>query len=311
MGDQSKQNMAGFILQTMAGNIKIIEPKDNFQKVSKDIIFNDCVDALTLGIYVKILTLGKKWELNIKGLASVLRLSDAKIKYSLNLLEKVGYIRRVHIQGDNGRFVGFDYYVGAVPFPEDERTDLVATHSSNHPKNQPLENPTDGKTNGRKNQLMENQGDINREYTANRNNTTNEDTKVYTSSRPARFDFYKALRELGVSQEVADAWMQVRKAKKAVNTEIAFNAIAKEIAKAGKPADTCIRLAVEKSWCGFKAEWLENDAARSTRSTCSAPGMERNTRTRSTGTAAAMENMLALGREMFGPQFNNPTYDEQ
>lgn len=152
----------------------------------------------------------------------------------------------------------------------------------------------------------------NLEVENNKDNTpSNEGINTIIPPTPKKFDFRQALVGLGVSQEVADAWMQVRKAKKAVNTEIAFNAIAKEIAKAGKPADACIRLAVEKSWCGFKAEWLENDAARSTRSTCSAPGMERNTRSRSTGTAAAMENMLALGREMFGPQFNNPTYDEQ
>ena len=56
----------------MAGNIKIIEPHENYQKVAKSIIFNEKVDALTLGIYVKVLCLGKKWELNIKGLASTL-----------------------------------------------------------------------------------------------------------------------------------------------------------------------------------------------------------------------------------------------
>lgn len=120
---------------------------------------------------------------------------------------------------------------------------------------------------------------------------------------PKKFDFRKALLGLGVSQEVADAWMQVRKAKKAVNTEIAFNAIAKEIAKTGKPADACIRLAVEKSWCGFKADWMEN-AENPSRT---APGMARPARGR--GTAAAMENMLEMGKRIFGSPV--PAYDEQ
>jgi len=118
-----------------------------------------------------------------------------------------------------------------------------------------------------------------------------------------RFDFRQALVGLGVSQEVADAWMQVRKAKKAVNTEIAFKAVAKEIAKTGKPADDCIRLAVEKSWCGFKAEWMQN---------AQAPAVQHPASRRSAGrgTSAATDNMLALGRVLFGTPIS-PVCDEQ
>ena len=71
------------------------------------------------------------------------------------------------------------------------------------------------------------------------------------------FDFRKELETLGVSSEVAEAWLQVRKAKRAVNSRIAFDKVAREVAKSGKSADECIRTAVERSWSGFEASWLE------------------------------------------------------
>lgn len=79
---------------------------------------------------------------------------------------------------------------------------------------------------------------------------------------PTPFDFRKALMSAGVAPEVVDAWMQVRKAKKAVNTRIAYEGVMREIALAetqGYSATDCIRVAVEKSWCGFRWSWMENE----------------------------------------------------
>lgn len=125
-----------------------------------------------------------------------------------------------------------------------------------------------------------------------------ESNNISINPKPQKFDFRKALLSAGVEPEVADAWLQVRKAKKAVNTEIAWKAIEKEIAKTANTANECIRYAVEHSWCGFKAEWCETATART-----STPGPGRSPRRNNT------EDLLALGAEMFGPQ---PTpYDEQ
>lgn len=109
----------------------------------------------------------------------------------------------------------------------------------------------------------------------NIDNTPNGVSISIKSPTPLKFDFRRALLEAGVEPEIADAWMQVRKAKKAVNTEIAWKAIEREIAKTANTANECIRYAVEHSWCGFKAEWCENATARSTRP---ATGTERNAR---------------------------------
>ena len=172
----------------MAGNIRIIEPTENYQKVSKGIIFNRDIDALTLGIYVKVLCLGKEWELNIQGLAKALNLSEAKIKTAFSLLERAGYVKRIHIKDEsNGRFLGFDYHIGAVPFPEEERTDLVATHGRNEPnttKTQRMENPTAGKSNGWKSQPMENREDIYRDNIKDRDNIKKRDKKEFVPPTP-------------------------------------------------------------------------------------------------------------------------------
>lgn len=76
------------------------------------------------------------------------------------------------------------------------------------------------------------------------------------------FSFKNELLGLGVSVEVADAWLAIRKRKKAVNSEIAFKGIQREIEKSGLTADQAIRIAVEKSWCGFEAAWLDKPSTK-------------------------------------------------
>ena len=81
---------------------------------------------------------------------------------------------------------------------------------------------------------------------------------INISSIKGRFDFLKSLIALGVQEQTARDWMQVRKEKKASNTETAFRKIAQEIGKSGASAEDCIRMSAECSWAGFKAEWMHN-----------------------------------------------------
>ncbi len=73
------------------------------------------------------------------------------------------------------------------------------------------------------------------------------------------FNFKKSLIELGVSKEVASDWMEVRRKKKASNTETAFKTLVNEINKTGRSPNECITEAVARSWQGFKAEWITNN----------------------------------------------------
>lgn len=89
------------------------------------------------------------------------------------------------------------------------------------------------------------------------NKEDNKDINI-SSSIKGRFDFLKSLIALGVKEQTARDWMQVRKEKKASNTETAFRKIEQEIAKSGASAEDCIRMSAECSWAGFKAEWMHN-----------------------------------------------------
>jgi hypothetical protein len=72
------------------------------------------------------------------------------------------------------------------------------------------------------------------------------------------FDFKKELLNLGINKQVVSDWLDVRKAKKARNTETAFKGLLKQIELSGLTANECITIAVEKSWQGFDAKWLQN-----------------------------------------------------
>ena len=85
-----------------------------------------------------------------------------------------------------------------------------------------------------------------------------EDKSSSNINKKVRYDFKKALMEIGVSEQTAKDWMEVRKAKGAANTETSFKGIQREISKSGISAEECITIAVENSWRGFKAEWVFN-----------------------------------------------------
>ena len=76
------------------------------------------------------------------------------------------------------------------------------------------------------------------------------------------FTFKNALLELGVDKKIVDDYLKVRKTKNAVNSETAFNAITSEIALTNKTANEIITICVERSWSGFKAEWIKEDISK-------------------------------------------------
>lgn len=101
------------------------------------------------------------------------------------------------------------------------------------------------------------------------------------NNKGKRFDFKKSLIEIGVSPEVADDWMQVRKAKRASNTETAFRRIKNEIDKSGLSANECITIAVARSWQGFQADWVANQQ-----------------RSRPTGRVSVLDNNRMVAEEL-------------
>lgn len=230
------------------GNIHIIEAEDNFKRVHKSIIENENIDCETLGVYTRIIVLGLKWNLNIKGLSTHLGLSDAKIRKAISALEKEGYIVRTSVKGDGGKFLGWDYKVLPTPIDEAQRS------SAGKRTSQKTDTPSNGQHRSRTTPFTDNteNGEENNNKLKGIIDLKKEETKK------KNFNFKQALIDLGVSEQIAADYMAVRKLKRAANTETAFNRIKSEIEKSGASADDCIRLAVERSWQGFKAEWYNN-----------------------------------------------------
>lgn len=84
--------------------------------------------------------------------------------------------------------------------------------------------------------------------------STNESTNIYKG----KFNFANALVSQGADQKLISEYMEVRKAKKAVNSETAFKSLISEQQKSGLTLNQVLEHCVVNSWKGFKAEWVKN-----------------------------------------------------
>ena len=107
------------------------------------------------------------------------------------------------------------------------------------------QNPTNSSTN--------NQPATNQQSTTN--NKVNKDNKVN------KFSFKNELIGLGVEESIADDWLTVRKKKRASNTQTALNGLINQIEKTSLSTNEAIKLCVENSWSGFKADYIKDEAS--------------------------------------------------
>lgn len=79
-----------------------------------------------------------------------------------------------------------------------------------------------------------------------------------------KFDFKKNLISYGFSEKLVEEWLQVRKTKKATNTETAFKKFTSEIESLQGllSLDDILSYIIEKSWSGFKKSWYLEDLKR-------------------------------------------------
>ena len=76
---------------------------------------------------------------------------------------------------------------------------------------------------------------------------------------PKKFDFKGYLIAKGVPEQVAHDWLEVRKKKRAANTETAMKGFEREVNKAGISFTEAVTMCVERNWQGFKASWYNNE----------------------------------------------------
>jgi hypothetical protein len=92
--------------------------------------------------------------------------------------------------------------------------------------------------------------EANKNVNVNKNVNKNENKEV--------FNFKKSLLALNIEKQIVEDYLKVRKTKSATNSETAFNSIKSQLEKSNLSANESIKIAVEKSWSGFKAEWINN-----------------------------------------------------
>lgn len=231
-----------------SGNIIVVEAEDNFKRVHKSIIENKNIDCETLGIYTRIIVLGLKWKLNIKGLSAHLGVSDTRIRKSISTLEQEGYIVRTAVRGEGGKFFGWDYKILPTPIEESKRS------CAGKPTSQKTDTRFDGQVGEPTTRSTDNT--VNGQYNNSKPKESIDLKEDKTKNKS--FNFKQALLDLGIDEDVADDWISVRKRKKASNSERAFNKIKNEIEKSGTSANECITIAADRCWIGFEADWVKN-----------------------------------------------------
>ena len=84
------------------------------------------------------------------------------------------------------------------------------------------------------------------------------ETSLQVAPAPPPFNFRKAMLSEGFAPELVDEWLKIRKAKKAVNTERAFNNFINQVRLTRQDINAVLNIVVQKQWKGFEADWLHN-----------------------------------------------------
>lgn len=87
---------------------------------------------------------------------------------------------------------------------------------------------------------------------------TEVEVETEVETKETKFDFKKSLLLYGFDSSLISEWMKIRKVKRNVNSETAFNGFISEVMKSNKDPNEILRTCVERSWSGFKNEWLIN-----------------------------------------------------
>jgi len=102
----------------------------------------------------------------------------------------------------------------------------------------------------------------NNQPTTNQQLTTSKELKEVKKKdieiKPPVFNFKKEVLQLGVNKNTLNDWLDVRKNKKATNSETAFNTLLTEINKSGLHPQQAIEMSAANSWAGFKSDWAQN-----------------------------------------------------
>lgn len=207
---------------------KFTNELNNYQCIPRELVFDKSLSDRARFVYCFMSCKPNDWDFYLEPMAREIGYSVDTLRKYINELIESGWLEKGEQERENGIFGAVSYTLKAT-----KNTD---TEKYRHGKNATQHNIDN----------IQKRDSINKEK---------EDNKL---SSKKKFNFKQALLYLGVSEDIANDFLLVRKNKKATNSETAFKRIASEIIKSGLTANECITIAVEHSWQGFKAEWLNN-----------------------------------------------------
>ena len=138
-----------------------------------------------------------------------------------------------------------------------------ASYQSAESDNQPAEKPTRKPTSNKVKTNEQQTNNHKQECDTTNNLSTTRNIGLPPINPPKTFSMRDRLISDGVPEGVVDAYMKVRKTKKAPDTEVAYRGLIREAEKAGLPISAVIQECVERNWVGFKAEWIIKTPAKS------------------------------------------------
>ena len=84
------------------------------------------------------------------------------------------------------------------------------------------------------------------------------ETSPQVAPAPPPFNFRKAILAEGFAPELVEEWLKIRKAKKAINSELAFKTFIEQVRKTNQDINAILSIMVQKQWKGFEADWLHS-----------------------------------------------------
>lgn len=84
------------------------------------------------------------------------------------------------------------------------------------------------------------------------------ETSPRVAAAPPPFNFKQAMLSAGFAADLTEEWLKIRKAKKAVNSELAFKTFLGHVQRTGRDKNEILTLVVQKQWKGFDASWVQS-----------------------------------------------------
>lgn len=218
-------------------NIK--KDRKGLELISRDLIFDSTLSDRARFVYIYMMAKPDNWDFYLEPMAKEIGYSVETLRKYIKELINAGWLTKVSQSraAKDNTFGACEYIIHedkegsrAINFPTRENSDTEKT--------------------------------IDRDY-SNNNSIIESNKKTEKDISTAKFDFRSSVISLGVSPNIVDDWLAVRKTKRATNTQTAFSLLAREVEKTCNlypmaTPEILVKIAVERNWMGIKCDFFHN-----------------------------------------------------